>query len=112
MNLMDRIEAVVREFSARIVDEVLRTSLEDVGAAARRPETRRRASSGRAPKIQAAATTPKMAAARKIQGRYIGMLRHLREAWRPGIRKIAKEKGVRAAVAAMDRLRSAKGKGR
>lgn len=42
--------------------------------------------------------TPKMAAARKLQGRYLGLLRSLDASGKAAVKKIAQSKGVAAAV--------------
>ncbi|MDI7267052.1 MAG: hypothetical protein QME96_03545 [Myxococcota bacterium] len=47
--------------------------------------------------------TPRLVAARKIQGRYIGTLRNFGPKDRIALRALAKAKGVPAAVAEMDR---------
>lgn len=53
------------------------------------------------PKARQAAVSPKQAAARKIQGSYLGLLRKFKGADRAQIKAIGKKNGIPAAVAAM-----------
>ncbi|MEK6607343.1 MAG: hypothetical protein AABZ30_06760 [Myxococcota bacterium] len=66
-----------------------------------RPPGRTAAAPPAAPKAKRTFTmTPKMRAARKVQGQYLGALRSLDEAGKAAIKKIAHTQGVAAAVKA------------
>jgi len=52
-----------------------------------------------------AKTSPKQAAARKLQGRYIGLLRNLSPKEKLAIKALAKKQSVAAAVAEMEKRR-------
>ena len=52
-----------------------------------------------APRARRRALSAKTLAARRLQGQYLGVLRRLAPAARVRVKKVAKEKGVAAAVA-------------
>ncbi|MBN1770827.1 MAG: hypothetical protein JXB32_06195, partial [Deltaproteobacteria bacterium] len=53
------------------------------------------------PKAKKASMSPKQAAARKVQGQFLGLLRKFKGAERARIKNIGKKNGVPAAVATM-----------
>jgi hypothetical protein len=54
--------------------------------------------------LRAARLTAPRRAARKLQGKYMGMMRGMRPAGRARIKKIRAEKGIEAAIAAAEKL--------
>ncbi len=99
----------VAEMHREIADlEQRLQSLRDAaGSAQRRPGRPARAAAapampgaGRA-RRRKARLTPEQAASRKLQGRYLGLIRQIPASRRPQYQKIAKEKGREAAIKEM-----------
>jgi excisionase family DNA binding protein len=120
MSLNQKLEAMVREFAGRVMHEVLRSTLEDIGT----EETHLCNDSvdgsplevsGPAPRKarRSAAMTPKRRAALKVQGRYLGLLRHFNKDGQDEIKKVGREKGNVAAIKVMEqslRTRAVRGR--
>ena len=111
------LDALVRDFTARLVEAVEAQVRERVLAAAARafalPTANRSATSlkggvegGAAPKTgRTLKLTAKGLAIRKLQGQYLGVLRGLAPTARERVKAVAKRKGVAAAVAFAESLK-------
>lgn len=103
-----RAEEIVRyaqERPARIVALekellALRTGLAHAVDAAKNAVSSKKSTSNGAKGVRRFTMTPKMKLARKLQGQYLGLLRALDAKARVAVKKIAQEKGVRAALQA------------
>jgi hypothetical protein len=102
-NSSPRIETLVREFTAALVDAVEAeakkriadavSSTFGLSAPVAAPDARTTAAPARPRKTDAA-----VGARRKLQGQYMGALRRLGPANRTRVQKVAREQGVAAAV--------------
>jgi hypothetical protein len=122
-NLHDRIQKVATEFARHVLgmlrgmtlDELVnithlgRSAPHPVEApraprAAKRPARAAKATVRTSRPKRRVANTPKMAAARKVQGQYMGLLRKFTGTKREQIKAVARKNSVAAAVAEMKKL--------
>jgi hypothetical protein len=78
----------------------LRQAAESVRSGSRQPASKRYGSEG------AKAVAPSLMRSRKLQGEYMGLIRHIPASARPRMKKLAGEQGREAAVKAMRALLS------
>jgi len=121
--LHDRIQKVATEFARSVLGMLRGMTLDELvnlthfgrsapqpARAPKAPKAAKRPAQAAKPAVRAAkakrrvANTPKMAAARKVQGQYMGLLRKFTGAKREQLKALAKKNNVAAAVAEMKKL--------